>query len=211
MLALKARPMLRHDYAPLFLPQMEEAMAEARTTAALKVDELDLAATRDGDQAKVELRTLAVSGTIEGEAARFRVSGDCVEFAVGGQEMSGCGEELRELVPFVPAELFGKQAKTGFVAVERDGAWFVSPTRTVLRVFVDALRALDRENLDALRQAVEGFLTGMGGSAGVAPGAELGGYSPEEFSELPPAEQERIIREELERQRSGEGSPGGDY
>jgi hypothetical protein len=215
-----------HDYAPLFLDDLEREAVETRSSLQLRVDTLDLRAKRDGDHAVVSVASLAVSGTHDGEAVAFRFDGTCSEVVLGPERQRHCPETIDKLVPFFGGFMGARvPALPNLVTVERDRRWFVSPTHSALRPVVDVLRELDRRELE---DAIEGFggLFGMWGPGGpddrveaaepapaptrpvgdtgprTAPPDEpvFGGYTPEELGELPPEERERVVRELLEQQ-----------
>lgn len=143
------------DYSPLFLPEAKEALAQLDFRADVK--SLELAANRDGDHATVDLESISVTFTAAGESGGFAFDGTCV--TVSGPDVPPgegrlCPEDaegpeaLTGLASRVPAQ--------GFVAVQRGGSWYVSPTRTVLESILGTLKAVQRSDLDGLRD----FFTG---------------------------------------------------
>ena len=90
--------------------------------------------------------------TADGESGGFAFDGKCV--TVSGPDVPPgegrlCPEDtegpeaLTGLASRVPAQ--------GFVAVQRDGSWYVSPTRTILESIVGTLKAVQRSDLDGIR------------------------------------------------------------
>ena len=163
-----------HDYAPLFLDDVEEAAAEARESSfTLDVKTLDLSVDREGDEASVKVDRMVVEATSDGDRLRVAFDGRCITYSSDDdEEQRTCnqpGGPLASslLLPFTGlgmgtaddvegADDEGSSAALGLaiVVVERGGEWYVSPIRTVLRPLVDGLRALDRQDLEEL---VEGF------------------------------------------------------
>jgi hypothetical protein len=145
-----------HDYAPLFLDDLEAEAAEARESFSVAVRSLDLSVDRDGDEAAVTVDGFDVEATVDGERTAMRYDGRCfhVELA-DGEEEETCGPAASALTGLVvplrgsPAES-DAPARSAIVTVERDGRWYVSPIRTVLRPLVEALRAFDGDSLEEL-------------------------------------------------------------
>lgn len=144
------------DYSPLFLPEAKEGLAQLDFRA--EVRSLELAANRDGERATVDLESIDVTFTAEGESGGFAFDGKCV--TVSGPDVPPGEGRL------CPEDAEGPQALTGFasrvpaqglVAVQRGGAWYVSPTRTVLESILGTLKAVQRSDLESLRD----FFTGM--------------------------------------------------
>ena len=157
------------DYAPLFLDDVEEAAADARDTFRLEVDTFDVAVDRDGDEAEVTVERIAVELTVDGERSAFDFDGECLTVEADGEEDRTCGGAAGLAGSFALPFAAGLDAepedidpvRLSIVTVRRDGKWYVSPMRTVLRPLVEQLRHLDREDLDAL---VDGFSSGASSS-----------------------------------------------
>lgn len=201
-----------HDYAPLFLDDAESAAEDAREGFEVHVDELELASKRDGDEAVVTVRSLALSGVVWGAEFAYRFDGRCMDARFGDESHRTCPEDLGKTFSFLSALPLPHTADSaGVVVVRRDGAWYVSPTRSVLHGVVGTLRALDRDHVKAIAQELKGFMgedvsdDEIDNEIYVDPeepplrqptAPSLGGYSPREFQQLPPEQQERILREE---------------
>jgi hypothetical protein len=144
-----------HDYAPLFLDDLEAEAAEARESFSVAVRSLDLSVDRDGDEAAVTVDGFDVEATVDGERQSVRYDGRCFQVSGDeGEEEETCGPAASALTGLLPigGSLADADAPTGtaIVTVERDGRWYVSPIRTVLRPLVEALRAFDGESLEEL-------------------------------------------------------------
>ena len=167
-----------HDYAPLFLDDAETAVAElrARGPFELRLDRLDLDTDGDGDVAVVSASAFAVSGTLDGEPVEVTYDGDCLHARGQGEDLNVCTSDYEEQMDEIslPEGLRGMTLHVRVVNV--DGAWYVSPTRTVLGAIVDILRAIER---DELTHALEGFQNmffyGLFGASG---------YQSESFEEI---------------------------
>jgi hypothetical protein len=119
-----------HDYAPLFLPDAEAAVAELRSSAEVDVtlDRLDTDVTRDGDDASVAVTGFAVSGSIGGEPFSASFDGECLSLDTGGDTVEQCVDDVEAGAGLADGAL---GEGSGMVVVEVDGAWYLSPYRTV--------------------------------------------------------------------------------
>ncbi len=160
-----------HDYAPLFLDDVDAAVGDLRAGSfRIDVDRLDLDSEVSGDRASVQVSGLAVSGTA---ADRSRLSmsydGDCWTVDLGeGRPERRCTSELES--PGAPS--FNRRIV--LTAVRREGRWYVSPTGTVFEQVLASLRALERSDLeDPERFFGSGFGFGLAPFLG-APGVDDG-------------------------------------
>jgi len=174
-----------HDYAPLFLDDAEEDIAGLREGGFdLHVDGLELDTDVDADRARVAFKAVAFSGVVDGEAVSFSWDGECVrvEAPQMGVEEQCRGDEPSaddEMLFPIPAGLGSLQFS--LTAVQVDGAWYVSPTGSVLDLVVDVLRGLEREDVENIGDFFSGFFpffgtsssesfSSVGGSIEVEPG-----------------------------------------
>ncbi len=132
-----------------------------------------------------------------GEVLTARFADDCLTLDLDGDEKKGCGDEeiaevLSELLgtELTAEDLQGAGAASGstcrpaearpapqlgFVTIRRDGAWYVSPSRTMLDTMTESLRQLDRASLDCIRDSIEEQLGGLDLFGGMdEPPADLG-------------------------------------
>jgi hypothetical protein len=146
-----------HDYAPLFLPDVEAAAAEARERTQLTVTDLELEARPVDGGALVIVRSFGIDGEIDGDRMSISWDGDCVRAedpdlevdydSCDPQSMFGPGFEGGEL-DAPPIDFGGLEA--GFMTVEVGGRWYLSPTRTVLGGLVSVLRVIPDDGLPDL-------------------------------------------------------------
>lgn len=131
-----------HDYAPLFLDDADEVVAELRDESGFEitVDELDLRAETDDGVGLVTVERFAASGQADGEPFDVAYDGACVTWLSDGEldELCAGGEDGVRLAPM----------SIVVHTVEHDGAWFVSPLRTGFGLSLSGLRALTAEDLD---------------------------------------------------------------
>jgi hypothetical protein len=171
----------------------------------MDITRLRLEAKAGDGRALVQVREFGFRARAEGFTVTYE--GGCVELTgapglgdEAGQSQRVCqgdgpDDVARKFgVPFFGLGLGGasfpdldlRQPELGFVAVERDGKWYVSPTRTVLDNVVGMLRVLDRPALDAMRQAFESF-TGQASAEGFVEEESGSGQSVVPAPEQPPA------------------------
>lgn len=190
-----------HDYAPLFLDEVDERVAEIRGSFTFALKTFDTSVERDGDEATVTIERVAVEASYEDEDVSVAYDGKCVTFSSDNEdEQRTCGRAGG----IGPSLLFGlggfggpdgedegaesgsaEGVDFGIVTVQRNGEWYVSPLRTILRPLVEGLRGLEREDLDKFVEDFGG-LTGSKSLELSAEGtAELGGgRSGDERSDL---------------------------
>lgn len=166
-----------HDYAPLFLSDAENQIAEMRQFFDIDVPELEVEADTDGDHSVVKVRKLAFEGTFGEEGEQFRVSyrDGCATMSGGGEEQRVCPGDFGAGAQFLqqfgfgfggpqPPEFDVPNPDVGVVAVRRDGRWYVSPTRTLLEGMVGVMKVFDRPKLDEIRRYFEQLSGGFGRS-----------------------------------------------
>ena len=159
-----------HDYAPLFIDDVEKAAADARHSFSLKISSLTASARTSGDEAVVKVTKMAFKLSVPGIGLSVTSDGRCTTFEggdfFGGPALPGapaipkrlCGDQV------TPGALFpGLHARPeiGFVAVERDGKWFVSPTRTILDAMIGIFKSLSRNDLETFKQLFGAFTEGF--------------------------------------------------
>lgn len=136
-----------HDYAPLFLSEAERAVASLRdegVRAEVPTLELDVDSTGDGE-ARVTIKRLAVNVMTGNGRFALDYDGRCVKTTGPDGEAlpEFCRDSKNEDLPFSGAAFSYFQ----LTAVERAGAWFVSPTGSILDAMLGTLQALEREEL----------------------------------------------------------------
>ena len=169
-----------HDYGPLFIQDAEKGAAEARHSFSLRIDSLTTSARTSGDEAVVKVTKMAFKLSIPDFGVSVTSDGRCTTFE-GGDFFGGgipgappipkrlCGDQV------TPGAFFpGLRARPeiGFVAVQRGGKWFVSPTRTMLDAMIGILKSLNRSDLETFKQMIaeitQGF-SGLGSGSFVIP------------------------------------------
>lgn len=147
------------DYAPLFLDDLERNIRDVGFSAQLK--NIDLDTNRDGSHASVAIKGFEVAFSTEGDTGSVAYDGKCVTLSgpdVAPEDSRVCPEDAEGFAAF---EGFASRLPAqGLVVVERDGQWYVSPTRTVLESLTGALRAMQRSDLDKLRDFFQGMTVG---------------------------------------------------
>jgi hypothetical protein len=129
-----------HDYAPLFLPEAEKAIADGTASApSVKVTDLQLAEDTSGHRSMVTVKSFHADVVAGGEHGTVDFDGKCLKVtgfadapAIPCRPSSGTGA----LVPSPPTSL-------RLATVEEGGSWYVSPVRTVLDNLLAMLHGLD--------------------------------------------------------------------
>jgi hypothetical protein len=117
----------------------------------------------------VFLDSIAIEGTIDGGAFSVSTVGDCVSLEMDGESFEQCGdvaslEEFDDIFEDSPAVLhlletindaFADLEPIGLELQQFEGSWYVSPTATISEAFLKVLRALDRQEIDAIADAAE--------------------------------------------------------
>ena len=174
-----------HDYAPLFLGEADEAIEELRDSPSfdISIDRLDTSATRDGSTANVTISGFAVSGSIDDESFDASFDGDCFSGSFDGESEELCLDDLEEegLALGIGRSAFAQElvdAQLGVVTVQRDGLWYVSPTRSFQEVVLALMRVVDREDLEDPEQ----LLSNAFGFSPFLYGGGFGGFGEDTFS-----------------------------
>lgn len=158
-----------HDYAPLFLPQSEVAIALARSKGlSASIQQLELSTQRRGDAAIVTVERLQAKGSYDGKGGTVDYDGKCVVMKSDSDEpISSCDPDS-----LIPGPRGGPPNVT-FSAVQEGGLWYVSPLRTWLDGMVTSLRKVDRADLDGPDAGEAGLGLLMGGSWAMSPFSSL--------------------------------------
>lgn len=172
-----------HDYAPLFLPDLDRAAQEAADAGYdLELDRLDTTVDRSDGSARVTVEGFAVSGRVPDEGAvSLAFDGACFTFE---SEVNGSREQCLDQMTPEGAGSDADDPRLQLTAVERgDGEWYLSPTRTVLDGLVAGLAGTDAGDLTDLGASLGG-LFGQGLLGAAVSGSSEGSSA----TELAPAE-----------------------
>jgi hypothetical protein len=152
-----------HDYAPLFIDAVEAGAVDARKAFSFTIRSLDLSHSGTGDEALVKIDKMSFRFSLPELNISVDYDGTCATMnlgevfgAPGPQRVCGKG-----LLPSAQLPGLQRQIDSGFVAVRRDGLWYVSPTRTLLDGFAAMLKALRPADLETFKQFFGAF-EGMG-------------------------------------------------
>ena len=135
--------------------------------------------TKDGSKGKVTWKNKVLDGsftTSEGETVSAKYAKQCLTITVDGDEKKGCGQEgLAKLFSDISGQEidtstlntdglgFSSKCKPtnkgkptiGFTVIKREGAWYVSPTRTMLDSVTAVMKKLEPKDIDCLRDQIE--------------------------------------------------------
>jgi hypothetical protein len=171
-----------HDYAPLFLPDAEQAIAEMKsnTDVVVTITRLDLDASGSGDRRSVTITGGAlhvassdVNGDVDFDGKCITVTGDLADQGSTGSKKSCTGDISPAVEDLGLGDLVGRVSNPFTITVVNEGGkWYVSPVGTVGEAFVNVLRALKPEDfqegglaykgIDALQNLGSEF-SGVGG------------------------------------------------
>ena len=168
------------DYAPMFLDDAKQGAADAAKQFTATIDDIGLRSDKSGDTATVHVSRIAGTVAIEKLHATYRLEGQCADVALTGltvRDLANLPPELKggkghfcqdsaqtkDALGFLPnfTRLHG-----GIVAVQRNGSWYISPTRTLLGAMVSVLRTLEPADLN---KAFDSVTKGFGSTPPAAP------------------------------------------
>lgn len=171
------------EYAGMFLPGAETAVATAQSEFDLTLDDIGLRSETDGNRASVFVDDFALTLTVEGKTFSVAYAEQCVTLSgdldqldpeldefldEAGLSLDGplCLDDFEEMQREAMAtggfegidfpdfpELAAP--KVGITTTRHDGQWYVAPIATSLDGWVAVLEVLDREALDAIVDFVE--------------------------------------------------------
>lgn len=156
-------------YAPLFLDDAEEAIAEADELS-ISIDDPVYEVTGSGDARSIEISELHAELTAQGETGTIDYTDGCWIVEAEGESFNSCdlGEEIPDLdetfddpqpvQEFLDAAsaAFEDYDNPGLIVEQVDGQWYLSPLATMSEQFFALTGALDRDELDQLIETGEG-------------------------------------------------------
>lgn len=158
-----------YDYAPLFLDEAEQGVAEIRSAAAdesvtWSLDRLDLRRDDGRGRILVEIEGFAFSAEADGEALSVDFDGNCITTIIDREIDEICldeaTDEFEELgLPDAYLDVVAGY-RSGITVVEREGAWFVSGMPTILGTYTDLLAELEPEDIEDLTSFVSDTVEG---------------------------------------------------
>jgi len=169
-----------HDYAPLFLPKVDAALKQAPPYS-VTITALDLTSSDHPGGQLVKISRLGVHATFGSTTVDLAPDSKCPTItgstsvdlstfcgasAAGG---SAPGATVPPGLSNALKSLQGIRADVGIVAVERNGSWYVSPTRTILDDLESVLHNLPTDILTQLKDAFSpSAILGAGRSAAIS-------------------------------------------
>jgi hypothetical protein len=135
-----------HDYAPLFLPDVEADAAEASDDVAIELTDLGLEQRAAGGEALVMIRSFAFEIESDDETVTAAWDGECLRVTAPEEEddFDTCELEI-DGDPLELPEL--REVEYGVVTIEVGGRWYVSPTRTIFGALAAVLEAIPDDGL----------------------------------------------------------------
>lgn len=167
-----------YDYAPLFLDEADEGVAELRQELAesdvsWSLDRLDLSSRDSRGRTVVGVDGFAFSATGDGQSVSADFDGDCITVIVDQQIDQTCiGEQMDELdLPRAYAEFIDGYT-SGITVIERDGRWYVSGMPTIIGAYTDLLASLEPQDIEDFTSF---FKDSVDGALGFGVGEMFGG------------------------------------
>jgi hypothetical protein len=135
--------------------------------------------TKDGSKGQLTWKNQILDGSFtspEGEKVSAKYAKECLTITVDGDEKKGCGQEgLAKLFSDITGQAidtstlntdglgFSSKCKPtnkgkpvlGFTVIKREGAWYVSPTRTMLDSVTAVMKKLEPKDIECLRDQIE--------------------------------------------------------
>ena len=171
-----------HEYAGMFVPKAEDQVRDLRKQYTVSLPGLEFSTEGSGSTRTVKITKVGARvdfATSDGEPVSASVDGRCVTVSINGEKKKRCGADVLKLVedfggPAIDTKSLTDARKTssgaylkkpnvGFVVVERDGQWFISPTRTMVGAMTQTLKTVSRADLDRIVAAAKKAATEIRG------------------------------------------------
>ena len=155
-----------HDYAGLFIADVERDTARMRQSFSVSMPTLELGSDTSGDESLVTVKKVEFEARAAGLTLSYR--GGCLDMTIQGAAPRHVCPNTNPAdvfktfgfgaldLPTTPTFSFaGKHAKVGFVTTKVDGKWYVSPTRTILDDLVEVVKLVQPSDLEKGRDWVQ--------------------------------------------------------
>jgi hypothetical protein len=144
-------------YAPDWLSRAETEINSVKGKVTIKFGNLDLSTQPLGDGTMVKVGS-AMTFDIKADGYDVSYANSCLTVTRAGAHLPICLDEVRQLLTsnlppaLVPIfqRLMSSNATTGFVTVQENGRWFVSPTRTSLQSMAGVLSVFQPQDLQTI-------------------------------------------------------------
>lgn len=153
-------------YAPNFLPKAQSEIDTLVSQYHVSLSFPGLTTTTsslaDGDELVAVSTGVSVQATVKGYATTITFEHDCFTLTISGSNLlQDCAGHQptgllakSPLLSRIPAKTFTRSMRaakgTGFVAVEENGSWYVSPTATILQDLNAELAVISPANVQAI-------------------------------------------------------------
>ena len=174
-----------YDYSNLFLPDAQSQIDGAAADVDIEVTRLDMRSEIDGDNGQVWIDGAAFEASAEGEKIRVDTAADCVVEVVSDGSCEVSQSDIEEMGAGLG--LGSTLATGGSIRVHMiDGRWYLSPTSSFMQPMLEALRGLERAQLQGWIDDPESLLgeDGPFGAVGLLPLQILGGGVSQSFEEI---------------------------
>jgi hypothetical protein len=154
------------SYAPLFLGKADQSLEKARSEVATRITHMSLSGSPIAGGTLVKVSDLGLSATVEGITLTYK--GGCLTYSYLGRSVRRCPSLAvtraaeNKLISVLPRSLRGLATRLmkdrpsfGFVTVQDNGRWFVSPVATMLDALNGTLSILQPQDLEAIASLAE--------------------------------------------------------
>lgn len=178
-------------YVPDWLPKAQAALDKARGKVSIQFGNLSFT-TQQVDSGTLVKVGAGLTVTVKDQASELKYANGCYTYSTMGTTKHQCAQgsdqylaRLEALLPPPVQPIFTRlttmKPDLGFVTVDEDGAWYVSPTRTYLAAisaFLSELRPGDVQtviaNASGIGSAFEKYLQQQMGRSSLGNGASTG-------------------------------------
>jgi hypothetical protein len=153
------------SYAPRFLGKADHSLAKTRSEVTMRISHMLLSGSPIAGGTLVKVSDLGLSATVEGITLTYK--GGCLTHSFG-RSVRRCPSPAmtatadKKLIAVLPRSLRGLVTRLmkdhpsfGFVTVEDNGRWFVSPVATMLDALNGTLSILQPQDLGAIASLAE--------------------------------------------------------
>lgn len=159
-------------YAPDWLPKAQAALGQLSGKVKVTFNNLDLT-TQAIDSGTLVKVGSGLSFEASGAGFDFSYANGCARVTMTGTTRTACqggasNSELKGLLADLPPDVAaivqrieGSAPAVGFVTVEENGQWFVSPTRTLLQAVVAFLSEFEPQDLTTIEDNAQAIGQGL--------------------------------------------------
>gem|GEM_PF-1312983 len=154
------------SYAPRFLGKADQSLAKARSEVTMRITHMSLSGSPIAGGTLVKVSDVGLSATVQGITLAYKDG--CLTYSYLGRSVRRCPSPAttraadKKLIAVLPRSLRGLVTRLmkdhpsfGFVTVEDNGRWFVSPVATMVDALNGTLSILQPQDLEAIASLAE--------------------------------------------------------